>query len=88
MSTFVPLKVQIQTGVTIVEFGGWLSWVIRLNPLTYGVAGLRRIMTSNAAAVEGLPAWSVCLSVTILSATAYMMIAIWITNRPTVHNAR
>ncbi|MCX7395877.1 MAG: ABC transporter permease [Planctomycetales bacterium] len=67
---------------------GWLSWVIRLNPLTYGVAGLRRIMTSNAAAVEGLPAWSVCLSVTILSATAYMMIAIWITNRPTVHNAR
>jgi ABC-2 type transport system permease protein len=23
---------------------GWLSWVIRLNPLTYGLAGLRRAM--------------------------------------------
>ena len=67
---------------------GWLSWVIRLNPLTYGVAGLRRIMTTDAAAVAGLPSWSVCLSVTILAAMAYLSIAIWMTNRPTVHNAR
>ena len=67
---------------------GWLSWVIRLNPLTYGVAGLRRIMTTDAAAVAGLPSWSVCLSVTILAAMAYVTIAIWMTNRPTVHNAR
>ena len=67
---------------------GWLSWIIRLNPLTYGVAGLRRIMTTDAAAVVGLPSWSVCLSVTILAAMAYLTIAIWMTNRPTVHNAR
>ena len=25
----------------------WLSWVIRLNPLTYGVAGLRRLMSAD-----------------------------------------
>ncbi len=34
---------------------GWLSWIIRLNPLTYGVAGLRRLMTSDPAAVADLP---------------------------------
>ncbi len=26
---------------------GWLSWVIRANPLTYGVAGLRRLLYSS-----------------------------------------
>lgn len=67
---------------------GWLSWVIRLNPLTYGVAGLRRIMMSDATVVTGLPAWPVCLTVTILAALAYLAIAIWMTNRPTIHNAR
>lgn len=67
---------------------GWLSWVIRLNPLTYGTAGLRRIMTTHPEAVATLPEWWLCLTVTVLAATAYMSIAIWMTNRPTVQNAR
>ena len=66
---------------------GWLSWVIRLNPLTYGVAGLRRIMTTKAAAVEALPEWWLCVAVTVLAAMIYVSVAIWLTNRPTVHNA-
>jgi ABC-2 type transport system permease protein len=39
--------------------GGWLSWVVRLNPLTYGVAGLRHYLyfaPSAAAASRGVPA--------------------------------
>ena len=67
---------------------GWMSWVIRLNPLTYGTAGLRRIMTTNAAAVAGLPEWWLCLTVTCLAAMVYVSVAVWMTNRPTVHNAR
>ena len=67
---------------------GWLSWVIRLNPLTYGVAGLRRIMTSNNSAVATLPSWSVCLSVTIIAALTYVLIAVWMTSRPSTINAR
>lgn len=67
---------------------GWLSWVIRLNPLTYGVAGLRRIMTTDPAAVESLPDWWLCLTVTILAAASYIGIAIWLTSRRSVHNAR
>lgn len=67
---------------------GWLSWVIRLNPLTYGVAGLRRIMTANPAAVQALPPWWLCLSVTLGAAAVYIGIAIWMTARRSVLNAR
>ncbi len=67
---------------------GWLSWIIRLNPLTYGVAGLRRLMCRDALAVQGLPELWVCLTVTAVAAAGYLCVAIWMTNRPTVHNAR
>jgi ABC-2 type transport system permease protein len=66
----------------------WLTWVIRLNPLTYGVAGLRRIMTTKPEVVAALPEWWLCLTVTAASAALYIGIAVWLTNRPTVHNAR
>lgn len=67
---------------------GWLSWVIRLNPLTYGVAGLRRIMTTNPAAVESLPSWWLCLTVTTGAAVCYVGLAVWMTSRRSAHNAR
>ena len=35
---------------------GWLSWIIRLNPLTYGVAGLRHYMHFASSASRGVPA--------------------------------
>lgn len=67
---------------------GWLSWVIRLNPLTYGVAGLRRIMTANSAAVQALPPWWLCVTVTVAAAACYVGVAIWMTGRRSVLNAR
>lgn len=35
---------------------GWLSWIIRLNPLTYGVAGLRHYLRFAPSASRGVPA--------------------------------
>ena len=67
---------------------GWLAWVIRLNPLTYGTAGLRRLVTPNVNAVAGLPSLRLCLVVTLASALVYISIAIWMTGRQTTHNAR
>jgi ABC-2 type transport system permease protein len=67
---------------------GWLSWIIRANPLTYGVAGLRRILVTNPDAVAALPPWSVCLGVTVAAAAGYVGLAIWMTGRQTAHNAR
>jgi ABC-2 type transport system permease protein len=43
---------------------GWLQWVIAVNPLTYGVAALRRVMSaSDSAALTGVPSMAVCLAV-------------------------
>jgi ABC-2 type transport system permease protein len=52
----------------------WLSWVMRLNPLSYGVAAIRRgLYWTNPAAVAALPAMSVSLGYT----TAFALAAWW-----------
>ena len=52
---------------------GWIdqavAWLMRLNPLTYGVAGLRRLLYAgapDAVLPADLPSWPTCLAVTIL----------------------
>lgn len=67
---------------------GWLSWIITLNPLTYGVAGLRRLMSSNPQAVADLPSLGVCLSVTMLFGVACTAGAVWMTLRRSALNVR
>lgn len=60
----------------------WMQWVIRLNPLTYGVAGLRRLMYDRGSpALEGLPDWPLCLSVSILFGLAMVWIDVQATRR-------
>jgi ABC-2 type transport system permease protein len=63
----------------------WLSWIVRLNPLTYGVAGLRRLLYLGVEApplTPGLPSLATCWTITILFAGAAYAAAWWITNRP------
>lgn len=68
---------------------GWLSWIIRLNPLTYGVAGLRRLLYSGALPVApGLPAFSTCLSVTIGFCVVCLALSAWLAERRTSRDAR
>ncbi|WP_437185681.1 ABC transporter permease [Planctomicrobium sp. SH668] len=59
----------------------WLSWVMALNPLTYGVAGLRRVLSSDPASVSMLPPFWVCLTVTAVFAIGCLAIDIWVTRR-------
>lgn len=68
----------------------WLSWVVAANPLTYGVAGLRRLMytSSDLPTGEGLPAMSTCLAVSAGFCLLYVMIAVRQTSRPHVRNTR
>jgi len=49
---------------------GWLGWIMRCNPLTYAVAGLRRIIYSSeiekyAAVTQNLPSMAACWTVTL-----------------------
>jgi ABC-2 type transport system permease protein len=45
------------------DVGGWLGWIIRINPLTYGVAGLRYYLQNvEVAAAPPLLCWIVSLA--------------------------
>ena len=67
---------------------GWLSLLMRLNPLTYGVAGLRRLMATEPASVAELPSLPVCGMVTGLFFVICVAVAVGMVQRPTVHNSR
>lgn len=61
---------------------GWLAWIVWLNPLTYGVAGLRHYLRFEAPAaggpVDALPSLAVCWGVTIAFATAMLVVDWWV----------
>jgi len=68
----------------------WLSWVIRLNPLTYGVAGLRRLLYANIEfpVSDGLPSMTACVTVTAVFCLGYVLLAVYLTNRRTAKDTR
>lgn len=69
---------------------GWLSWVIRLNPLTYGVAGLRRLLSAGRelGTAPGMPSLAVCVVVTLVFCGVCVSLAVWLTRRRTSVDAR
>jgi ABC-2 type transport system permease protein len=87
MSVFL-LPMWLLSGAVFPATEGWLSWVVRLNPLTYGVAGLRRLMAASADSVSHLPSGLVCGTVTGLFCCVCLAAAVGLTNRRTVLNAR
>jgi len=59
--------------------GGWLGWIIRLNPLTYGVAGLRHYLQNESiVGAAGLPSPSLCWLVSLIFAGLMLAAAWWI----------
>ena len=52
-----------------------LRRIMMLNPLTYGLAGLRRAMYWNDSTSAALPSWTICLAISIASALAIFAIA-------------
>jgi len=63
---------------------GALRWVMGLNPLTYGLAGLRRAMYFDDVprlAATDLPGWIACIVVTALFAVAMFALSALIASR-------
>jgi ABC-2 type transport system permease protein len=60
------------------DVGGWLGWIVRFNPLTYGVAGLRHYLqyADGADLPAGLPGLPICWLVSLVFA-ALMLAAAW-----------
>ena len=56
--------------------GGWLGWIVRINPLTYGVAGLRHYLQNGGSEAAVLPALGTCWLVSLAFA-GVMLAAAW-----------
>jgi ABC-2 type transport system permease protein len=69
---------------------GWLAWIMRVNPLTYGVVGLQRILfahASEAVGAERLPSIATCLLVTSVFCVISFAAAVWLTGRRSARDA-
>jgi ABC-2 type transport system permease protein len=44
---------------------GGLRWIMRVNPLSYGLAGLQRAVFDNAQSVAALPSWATIVAVSV-----------------------
>ena len=66
---------------------GWLFWLIRVNPLTYGVAGLRRLLYDQSLPVTAeLPSMLTCFVVTVFATAMLTILSAWLVSRQSVHN--
>lgn len=91
MSVFLMPMWLLSGSLFPVPEAGWLSWVMRLNPLTYGVAGLRRLMSPVLAAAPAsvsLPSLTTCLAATGGFCLMTVTLATWLTHRRSVINVR
>jgi ABC-2 type transport system permease protein len=60
----------------------WLDWMMRLNPLTYGNALLRRVLSGDPSrSGEALPSWELALTVMALWTAASLLVDLWIVRR-------
>jgi ABC-2 type transport system permease protein len=58
------------------DVGGWLGWIVRVNPLTYGVAGLRHYLQNGGGEAAALPSIGICWLVSLAFA-GVMLVAAW-----------
>ena len=66
MSVFL-MPMWLLSGAFFPAASGWLGWIVRLNPLTYGVAGLRQLLYAggDASPAAALPSPALCWCVTL-----------------------
>ncbi len=61
---------------------GWLDSVMRLNPLTYGTAALRRVLYGDMPlAGQSLPSLGLSLTVMLIWAAAALAVDVWLVRR-------
>lgn len=60
----------------------WLDWMMKLNPLTYGNALLRRVLYGDSNTIgSALPSWNLALTVVVTWTVASFLLDLWIVRR-------
>ena len=54
---------------------GWLQWLMRINPLTYGVQAIRLILLPDYLPAPGLPGLAGSLGITVVIAALAFLAA-------------
>jgi ABC-2 type transport system permease protein len=71
------LPMWLLSGAFFPATSGWLGWIVTLNPLTYGVAGMRRLLElQEPLSLASLPGLGWCWTITALFA-AVTFAAAW-----------
>jgi ABC-2 type transport system permease protein len=65
------------------DVGGWLGWIIHINPLSYGVAGLRYYLQNTDIAATHLPTPTTCWIVSLAFAGVILAADWWIAGKRT-----
>ncbi len=87
MSVFL-LPMWLLSGATFpAEESGWLGAIVKANPLTYGVAGLRRLMYPQVEFHSGLPSMGLSLLVTAGFCAVCVAACVWMVRRQSAANA-
>lgn len=60
----------------------WLSWVVSINPLSYGLSALRHVIGQGV--TDGMPSLPVSLTVSFAFAAICTLLGVWMTRRPSV----
>lgn len=60
----------------------WLSWVVSINPLSYGLSALRHVIGQGV--TDQLPSLPVSLAVSSAFAVTCTLLGVWMTRRPSV----
>jgi ABC-2 type transport system permease protein len=74
--SLVLMPMWLLSGAFFPAAEGMLGWIVRLNPLTYGVAGVRQLLYGSATAEVApleLPSLAMCWAVTL----AFAMVTFW-----------
>jgi ABC-2 type transport system permease protein len=80
----IPMWLLAGTLFPVAGAPGWLGSVMRVNPLTYGVAALRRALAASPASAADLPGLGLSLGVTLACAVlAYTAATVVASRRPT-----
>jgi ABC-2 type transport system permease protein len=63
------------------DVGGWIGAVVRVNPLTYGVAGLRHYLQNGIGDLTALPSLEICWLVSLAFAAAMLVAACFVAGK-------
>lgn len=89
LMSVVLFPMWLLSGAFFPAASGWLAWVLAINPLTYVVAGFRRLLyvgVDHPPLPAELPSMATCWTVSLLFAAITFGLSVYVAGRPSSGN--